>query len=229
MRNWCIQMGLTATTALVLVSPPTWAEMTTFAVDPEAGNNTFSAVFDAALGERIMAVTSGIDCTVTVDEGKLDGKATCSVPLKAIKVDNDDTKTEHFQQWATNKKSEPEKCTFKLEVPGVKLPSALEEKKPINFSADGTFTICGRKRDDGGAEHLTGTVIALPVSSPDEPRVLRIRARVEHFDRERYGISPKNTAGWLARVQQLASVVATDGTIDVNVFAAAKANTQTKK
>src|SRR5690349_15196370 len=112
MRNWFIQMRLTATTALVLVSPPTWAEMTTFAVDPEAGNNTFSAVFDAALGERIMAVTSWIDCTVTVDEGKPDGKATCSVPLKAIKVDNDDTKTEHFQQWATNKKSEPEKCTF---------------------------------------------------------------------------------------------------------------------
>lgn len=229
MRNWIIEMGLTATTALVLLSPPTWAETATFAVDPEAGNNTFSAVFDAALGERIMAVTSGIDCTVTVDEGKLDGKAKCSVPLKSIKVDNDDTKTDHFQQWATNKKSEPEKCMFNLEVPGVKLPSALEEKKPVAFTAEGTFTICGRKRDDGGAEKLSGTVIALPASSPDEPRVLRIRARVEHFDRERYGISPKNTAGWLARVQQLATVVATEGTIDVNVFATAKANAQTKK
>lgn len=229
MRNWCIKLGLSATTALILLSPPTWAETTTFAVDPEAGNNTFSAVFDAALGERIMAVTSGIDCTVTVDEGKLDGKATCSVPLKAIKVDNDDTKTEHFQQWATNKKSEPEKCTFDLEVPGVKLPSALEEKKPVPFTADGTFTICGRKRDDGGAEKLSGTVIALPASSPDEPRVLRIRARVEHFDRERYGISPKHTEGWLARVQQLATVVATEGTIDVNIFAITEAKKQSKK
>ena len=82
-----------------------------------------------------MAVTSGIDCTVTVDEGKLDGTAKCLVPLKAIKVDNDDTKTEHFQQWTTNKKSESEKCTFDLDVPGVKLPSALAEKKPVSFTA----------------------------------------------------------------------------------------------
>jgi len=34
-------------------------------------------------------------------------------------------------------------------------------------------------------------------------------------------VSPKNTAGWLARVQQLADVVATVGTIDVNAFATA--------
>ena len=32
-------------------------------------------------------------------------------------------------------------------------------------------------------------------------------------------IGPKWTAGWLARVQQLAPVVATEGTIDVNLFA----------
>ena len=162
-------------TLFILSLQPVWAEKSTFKVDPEAGNNTFSAVFDAALGERIMAVTSGIDCTVTVDEGKLDGTAKCLVPLKAIKVDNDDTKIEHFQQWAINKKSEPEKCTFDLDVPGVKLPFALAEKKPVSFTADGTFTICGRKRDDGGAEHLSGTVISLP-SAPGEPRVLRIRA-----------------------------------------------------
>jgi hypothetical protein len=48
---------------------------------------------------------------------------------------------------------------------------------------------------------------------------LRIRARIEGFNREQYGVSPKNTAGWLARVQQLADVVATEGTIDVNLFA----------
>jgi len=48
---------------------------------------------------------------------------------------------------------------------------------------------------------------------------IRIRARIEGFDRERYRIGPKWTAGWLARVQQLAPVVATEGTIDVNLFA----------
>lgn len=222
-------VGLSAATLFIASSQPLWAETATFTVDPEAGNNTFSAVFDASLGERIMAVTSGIGCTVNVDEGTLQGRAKCSVPLKGVKVDNDDTKTEHFQQWATNKKTEPEKCTFELDVPTVKLPAALEEKKPVTFTADGTFTICGRKRDDGGTERLTGTVISLPASSPGDPRTLRIRARVEHFDRERYGISPKNTAGWLARVQQLASVVATDGTIDVNVFATAEADKQAKK
>lgn len=110
----------------------------------------------------------------------------------------------------------------------MKLPTALEDKKPVTFTADGTFTICGRKRDDGGAERPTGTVISLPPSEPGDPRILRIRARVEHFDRERYGISPKNTAGWLARVQQLASVVATDGTIEVNIFATGAAK-QVKK
>jgi hypothetical protein len=229
MSTYFAHLGLTAATLLVLSSQPVWAENATFKVDPEAGNNTFSAVFDAALGERIMAVTSGIDCTVTVDEGKRNGRAKCSVPLTAIKVDNDDTKTDHFQQWATNKKVAADKCAFELEVPTVALPSALEEKTPVPFSADGTFTICGRKRDDGGAEHLTGTVIALPASSSDDPRTLRIRAKIEHFDRERYGISPKNTAGWLARVQQLAPVVATDGTIDVNIFATTTADKQTKK
>jgi hypothetical protein len=50
-------------------------------------------------------------------------------------------------------------------------------------------------------------------------RTIRIRARIEGFDRERYRIGPKWTAGWLARVQQLAPVVATEGTIDVNLFA----------
>ena len=37
--------------------------------------------------------------------------------------------------------------------------------------------------------------------------------------RERYQIGPNWIDGWLARVQQLAPVVATDGTIEVNVFA----------
>ena len=33
-------------------------------------------------------------------------------------MDNDDTKSDHFRQWATNKKVDPRKCVFKLEVPG---------------------------------------------------------------------------------------------------------------
>ena len=54
-----------------------------------------------------------------------------------------------------------------------------------------------------------------------ERGTLRIRAKVEHFDREKYGVSPKNTAGWLAWVQELAPVVGTEGTIEVNLFATA--------
>ena len=125
-----------------------------FAVDPEAGNNTFTAVFDAAIGERITAVSSAVACTLTVDEAKVEGKASCSVPLTSIRVDNDDVKSEHFRQWATNKTVDPKKCVFALEVPAVKLAGPVEW-----------------------------------------------------------------TAGWLARVQQLAPVVATEGTIDVNLFA----------
>jgi len=64
-------------------------------------------------------------------------------------------------------------------------------------------------------------VIYLPAGTYGAKRTLRIRAKVEHFDRERYGVSPKNTAGWLARVQQLAPVVGTEGTIEVNLFATA--------
>ncbi len=192
---------------------------TTFTVDPEIGNNTFTAVFDAVIGERITAVSSAVSCTLSVDEEKLEGSATCSVPLTSIRVDNDDTKSGHFGEWATNKKSEPGKCTFDLELPRVKLPPPIEPKKPVAFETEGTFTLCGRKRDDGGPERIRGTVLYLPAGTYGSKRTLRIRARVEGFDRERYGVSPKNTAGWLARVQQLADVVATEGTIEVNVFA----------
>lgn len=229
MRKQFVEMGIALAAAVVVYSHAALAENATFTVDPEAGNNTFSAVFDAAVGERIMAVTSGVGCTIIADERKLEGHAKCAVPLKMIRVDNDDTKTEHFQQWATNKKLSPEKCTFALDVPNVKLPPPFEEKKPMNFTTEGTFTICGRKRDDGGVEHITGTIISLPPGAYGEAQTLRIRAHIEHFDRERYGVSPKNTAGWLARVQQLANVVATEGTIDVNLFATSPDGKQAKK
>src|SRR5438034_11835586 len=104
---------------------------TKFAVDPEAGNNTFTAVFDAAVGERITAVSSAVACTLAVDEAKLEGKASCSVPLTSIRVDNDDVKSEHFRQWATNKTVDPRKCVFTLELPAVKLAQPVEPMKPV--------------------------------------------------------------------------------------------------
>jgi hypothetical protein len=192
---------------------------TKFGVDPEAGNNTFSAVFDAAIGERITAVSSAVGCTLSVDEAKLQGKASCSVPLTSIRVDNDDTKSDHFRQWATNKKVDPKKCLFKLELPGLKVDTAVEPMKPVQFETDGTFTICGRPRNDKGAEKISGTIIYLPAGSYKDVRTLRIRGKIEDFNRERYQIGPKWTDGWLARVQELAPVVATDGTIEVNLFA----------
>jgi hypothetical protein len=213
--------GLTAALALLatLEGPGGAAGETRFVVDPEAGNNAFTAVFDSTIGERITAVSSAVGCTLTVDEANLEGHAHCSVPLGSIRVDNDDIKTEHFGQWATNKKVEPAKCTFDLEVPSVKFPPPIEAKKPVPFATEGTFTICGRSRDDHHPERIQGTAIYLPPGTYGSKRTLRIRARVEHFAREKYGVTPKNTPGWLARVQQLADVVGTEGTIDVNLFA----------
>jgi polyisoprenoid-binding protein YceI len=220
---------LTVATATVMFGPPVLAGSETFTVDPEAGNNTLNAVFDAALGERITAVSSGVGCTITADEEKLEGHAKCSIPLTSIKVDSDDTKTDHFRQWATNKKLDPKKCTFDLDIPHVKLPSALVEKQPVSFSTEGTFTICGRQRENSQPEKIQGTVILLPAGMLGSQHAFRIRAKVEGFDREQYGISPKNTAGWLARVQQLANVVATEGTIDVNIFAVGTNGATAKK
>jgi hypothetical protein len=203
----------------------TAAASTTFTVDPDTGNSAFTAVFDASLGERISAVSSAIGCTLTVDEQAFEGKAVCSVPLTSLRVDNDDTKSEHFREWATNRKSDPASCKFELEVPRVVLPPTMTEKTPTPYTTEGTFSLCGRKRDDGGPERITGTVTYLPPGSYGDARTLRIRARIEGFNRERYGVSPKNTAGWLARVQQLAPVVAAEGTIDVSIFATSPAAT----
>ncbi|MGH7965239.1 MAG: hypothetical protein ACRERD_26090 [Candidatus Binatia bacterium] len=224
-----MKMAVAVATMVVTGWQSALAETSTFAVDPEAGNNTFSAVFDAAIGERIMAVSSSVGCTLTVDEQQLEGKAKCSVPLTAIKVDNDDIKTEHFQQWATNKKLDAAKCTFDLEIPHIKLPPPVEEKKPVAFTTEGNFTVCGRQREGGKPERITGTVIYLPAGTYGDTRTLRIRARIEGFDREQYGVSPRATAGWLARVQQLADVVATAGNIDVNIFATSPSGKQAQK
>jgi len=101
--------------------------------------------------------------------------------------------------------------------------------KTVSFTTEGTFSVCGRKRDDGKPERIQGTIIRLPAGSLGDGQAFRIRARIEGFNREQYGISPKNTAGWLARVQQLANVVATDGTIDVNIFAISSDGSTAKK
>ena len=205
--------------ALVLTGSPVLGE-TRFVVDPEAGNNTFSAVFDAAVGERITAVSSAVACTLGVDEERLTGQASCQVALTSIRVDNDDTKSDHFRQWATNKTIDPKKCVLKLEVPRLKLDGPVDAMKPVPFETEGIFTICGRARDDKGSESISGTILLLPPGSYRDVRTLRIRAKIEGFNRERYQVGPRWTDGWLARVQQLAPVVATDGTIEVNLFAA---------
>jgi hypothetical protein len=204
-----------AAIALLLAAASVALGETVFTVDPEAGNNTFSAVFDAALGERITAVSAGVGCTLHVDEAARTGRATCSVPLTAIRVDNDDTKSEHFRQWATNGKGDARQCTIELTVYRVAIADPVEPMTAVPFSTEGTLTICGRRRDDRGGEKIGGTLTLLS----RDVRTLRIRARIEAFDRDRYHVGPKWTPGWLARVQELAPVVATDGTIEVTLFA----------
>ena len=171
------------------------------AVDPDSGNNKFNATFDAPLGEQINAVSSAVACDLKLDAGIASG--TCSVPLTSIMVDNEPTKTEHFQQWATNKKVDPKQCKVEAKFAG------LPAKVPGDFSGEAQFTICGKT----GTEKVTGTTMQLPDGR------LRIRAKVDHFNRDKYKVGPKYTEGWLSRVQQLAPVVAATGTIDISVFA----------
>jgi hypothetical protein len=190
-------------------------------VDPNVGNSTFNALFDAKLGERINATSSAVECSVTYDEKVGTMSGSCSVPLTTIKVDNEDTKTEHFQQWATNKKMEPKDCKFEAEFTGVKLGRLIAET-PVKFSAEVPFTVCGRHRTDGAKEHVNGNAILFPPGSYGEAKTVRVRARIERFNRDKYRIGPKYTDGWISRVQSLAKVVADEGTIELSLFAKAK-------
>ena len=185
-----------------------------YQVHPDVGNSTLTAVFDAKLGERITALSSQVACDATVDvkAGMVNG--TCTVPLTSLMVDNEPTKTEHFKQWTTHKKGEPKDCTLEAAFTGVKLDAALKEGTPAAFTAQIPFRVCGRARTDGGKEKVTGTVTLLPPGN-----ILKVRAHVDAFNRERYQIGPKWTEGWLSRVQQLAPVVAAEGTLDLNLFA----------
>lgn len=212
---------LGALPGLLLLAPVAGAA-TVFSVDPAAGRNQFVAIFDAPAGERIAAVSSRVGCTITVDEATREGSAACSVPLAAVRVDNDDTKSEHFRQWATNRTADPATCRLELAVPRLAVPGPLDATTPTTVRTEGTFTVCGRPRDDRGAEPITVRLTYVAAAAGGE-RLLRIRAHVDGFDRERYGVSPKRTKGWLARVQALADVVAPTGTIDVSLFATAPA------
>jgi hypothetical protein len=204
-----------AALALTIASPALAEDLR---VDPDAGNNTFSAVFDAKLGERITAQSSAVACDLRYDERTGLASGHCSVPLTSIKVDNEDTKTEHFQQWVTNKKSDPAACRFEATFDGVKI-GALAPEQPVLFAAEVPFTVCGRKPVDARREKVRGTALLFPPGAYGERRTVRIRATVEGFDRDVYRIGPKYTDGWLARVQSLAKVVADQGTIDLSLFA----------
>ena len=201
---------MVATVVLLLLSanpPPT------LRVDAEAGNNTLTGVFDAPLGERITAVSSAVGCDIQLDPGGRNLSGRCTVPLTSITVDADPTKTEHFRQWATNRKVDPARCMVAAQLDGVAVSLPQASGESTQFQADVPFTVCGRPREDGGREHVTGTVVLL------EDGFYRVRARVEHFHREAYRIGPRFTEGWLARVQALAKVVAEEGTLELTLFA----------
>jgi hypothetical protein len=210
-----------ALAAVLALAAPAAVRAGAFEVDPDAGNNSLSAVFDAKLGERINAVSSAVGCQVTYEEktGLASGK--CSVPIESIRVDNDDTKSGHFRQWATNKKSDPAQCRLEAVFSGVKV-GTLVAGTPAPFSAQIPFTVCGRGRTGGAEEMVTGTALLFPPGSYGEKATIRIRATVADFDRDAYRIGPKYTDGWLARVQSLAAVVAEKGTVDLSLFAKAK-------
>lgn len=215
-------MMIRAAAALALLALAATARGENFAVDPEAGNNTFSAVFDAKLGERINAVSSAVGCELRYDERAGTASGRCSVPLSSIRVDNDDTKSDHFRQWATNKKADPEACRLEAAFEGVKV-GALAAETPVPFRAEIPFQVCGRGRADGGKESLSGTALLFPAGAYGDRKTIRIRATIAAFDRDAYRIGPRYTDGWLARVQSLAKVVAESGTVELSLFARSRA------
>jgi hypothetical protein len=210
-----------ALAAVLALAAPAAARGEDLVVNPDAGNNTFSAVFDARLGERINAVSSAVGCQLAYDDRTGTASGTCSVPLESIRVDNDDTKSDHFRQWATNKKSDPAACRIEATFSGVAV-GRLAAGAPAPFAAEIPFRVCGRGRSGGGLEKVSGSALLFPPGAYGEKKTIRIRATVAGFDREAYRIGPRYTDGWLARVQSLAQVVAETGTIELSLFAKAK-------
>lgn len=203
--------------ASALAGPPRPAD---YRVDPEAGNNTFSAIFDAALGERIVAQSSAVGCEVHYDPATGLASGACSVPLPSVLVDNEPTKSSHFREWATNKRSDPATCLLEARFDEVRL-GRLAPETPAPFAAQVAFRVCGRGRADGGREVVKGTAILFPPGSYGSRETIRVRAQVQGFSRDAYRVGPRYTEGWLARVQSLAKVVAEEGTIELALFAQA--------
>ena len=191
-------------------------------VDPDSGNSNFSAVFDAPLGERINAVSSRVLCDLTYDSNNATASGTCFVPLVSIVVDNQPTKTEHFQQWATHKKSDPKSCVLETKLSGLKLDPPLRADAVSKFAAEIPFTVCGRQRRDGKRERIEGTAMLVSSTAAGPAKAVRVRAQIEKFDREAYEIGPGFTEGWLARVQSLSTIVAHEGRIELSLFASTK-------
>ena len=214
-----------AALAAALASPALAEELRVY---PDAGNNTFNAVFDAKLGERITAQSSAVACDLRYDDKTGLASGQCSVPLTSIKVDNEDTKTEHFQQWVTNKKTDPQACRFEASFEGVKV-GALAAERPMPFTAEIPFMVCGRKPHDRRKEKVKGTALLFPPGAYGQKETVRIRATIEGFDRDAYHIGPKYTEGWIARVQSLAKVVADEGTIELSLFAKANGAASAQK
>ena len=210
-----------ALAAVLALAAPAAVRGEELEVSPDAGNNTFSAVFDAKLGERINAVSSAVGCQLAYHERTGSASGKCSVPLASIRVDNDDTKSDHFRQWATNKKSDPAACRIEAVFSGVSV-GKLAAGTPAPFAAEIPFTVCGRGRAGGAKEKVAGTAFLFPPGAYGERKTIRIRATVAGFDRDAYRIGPKYTDGWLARVQSLAQVVAETGTVELSLFAKAK-------
>jgi hypothetical protein len=142
----------------------------------------------------------------------------CSVLLPTIRVDNDDTKTEHFGQWATNKKTDPKVCKLDARFEKIKV-GQLKPEVPVRFAAAIPLSVCGKSRTDGGREQLSGRLTLLPAGSYRDATAVRVRATIERFERSQYQIGPQFTDGWLARVQSLAKVVADEGTIELSLLA----------
>jgi hypothetical protein len=210
------------TVALGICGFATRAHAEGFKVHGDVGNSTMTAVFDAPLGERINAVSNEVDCDLTWDD-KTGMSGTCEVPIMGIRVDNDDTKSDHFRQWATNKKMDPKDCKLTAKFSNVKPKSPLVAEQKISFEAEVPFTVCGRARDDGKPEHVSGVALLLPAGTYGDAKTIRIDAHVENFNRESYHVGPKWTDGWFARVQGLAKVVAPTGNVDMRLFAVSTA------
>lgn len=216
---------LAALLALIVLLHPATAFAESFAVDPEAGNSTMQAVFDAPLGERINAVSSAVACDLDLkkDSGGYGlASGACRIPLVTINVDSDATKTEHFRDWATNRESEWKTCNFELKIKDTRTTKPVSEMQQIPFKGKGKFTLCGKEHEKNKEEEIEGFVVFLPAGTRNPAPTVKIRATIHHFSRDAYKIGPEWTQGWLARVQKLADVVAHEGDIEVNIFAVQK-------